>query len=217
LADPLRVAVLISGRGSNLARLLVEQTTSRAFEIVGVACNRPGADGLKIARDAGVPTAVVDHRDYAERDAFDQALARVLDGWRPQLVVLAGFMRILGSAFIQRFEGRMVNIHPSLLPRYRGLGTHRRALEAGDREHGASTHFVTADLDSGPVVARARITIESGDSPEALAERLLPREHDLLAWTVDLIARGAVQWRDGHLIHNDAVLDAPLDLDADRR
>ena len=207
----MRVVVLISGRGSNLQALLRHQQEG-GYEIVGVIANRSDAAGLDFASKAGITTRVVAHAEYSERESFDAALAATIDAFRPDLIVLAGFMRILGEPFIHRFRGRMINVHPSLLPDFRGLHTHRRALEAGRSEHGASVHFFTPELDSGPVIAQARIPVLPEDTPETLAARLLPHEHRLLSSVVELIAASRIEWRDGQIFHNGRRLEAPLDL-----
>jgi phosphoribosylglycinamide formyltransferase-1 len=206
----LAVAVLISGRGSNL-KSLIDGQQHHPYRIIGVASNRADAAGLEFARQAGIQTLVVDHREFADRASFDMKLADALDSWQPGLLVLAGFMRILGDGFVHRFEGRMINIHPSLLPRYPGLDTHQRALDAGDQWHGASTHFVTNVLDGGPVIAQTRIAIRPDDNAEKLADRLLQREHRLMVQTVDLLARGEVQFLDDHIYHHNQPLQQPLE------
>lgn len=177
-----RIAVLISGRGSNLASLLEAQARGDLMggTVVRVISNRPAAGGLAIAQDRGIATRVVDHQAYAERRAFDDALARALDEDAPDLVVLAGFMRVLGPAFIERYAGRMLNIHPSLLPSFPGLHTHRRALAEGVRVHGCTVHFVTPDVDVGPIVAQAVVPVRDGDDEASLAARVLVAEHALL-------------------------------------
>jgi len=176
-----RVTVLSSGRGSNLAALLAtERAGQLAAKITAVISNRPAIRALEIAADHGVATAVIDHRAFADREAFDAALAAAIDAGKPDLVVLAGFMRVLGPAFVARYEGRMLNIHPSLLPSYPGLHTHRRALADGVRIHGCTVHFVTADLDLGPIVAQGAVAVIDGDDEESLAARVLAVEHRLL-------------------------------------
>lgn len=177
-----RITVLISGRGSNLAALLAAQARDAlgGGRIVRVLANRPRAGGLAIAVEHGVPTGVVDHHDYAQRDAFDAALGDALASDAPDLVVLAGFMRVLGAAFIDRFAGRMLNIHPSLLPSFPGLHTHRRALAEGVRVHGCTVHFVTPDVDVGPIVAQAAVPVHDDDDEASLAARVLVAEHALL-------------------------------------
>lgn len=176
-----RITVLISGRGSNLAALV---DVARRGEIDGavtqVVSNRPDAAGLALARERGVATAVVDHRAHATRDAFDAALADALAAGEPDVIVLAGFMRVLGSAFVRRFEGRMINIHPSLLPLYPGLHTHRRALADGVRVHGCTVHYVSPDVDRGPIIAQGVVPVLDGDDEATLAARVLAVEHRLL-------------------------------------
>lgn len=175
-----RLVVLVSGSGTNLQAILdAIRNGELDAEVALVLSNRPGVAGLARAEAAGIPTCVINHRDYADRDQFDQAMIAAIDPCQPDTVVLAGFMRILTPAFVQHYQGRLLNIHPSLLPRYPGLNTHQRALEAGDREHGCSIHFVTDQLDGGPVIARAIVPIESNDSAESLSNRVQTREHVL--------------------------------------
>ena len=209
-ADKLPVVVLISGSGTNLQALIDAQGESCPFAITCVISNRPGARGLARAKAAGIDTRVIDHTGYADRDSFDRALGDAIAGCRPGLVVLAGFMRILTDAFVDRFSGRMVNIHPSLLPAFQGLHTHRRALEAGVDEHGASVHFVTAELDGGPVIAQARVPVAAADDEETLAARVLGREHVLLPQVVAWFAEGRLAMRDGRVWFDDRALDDPL-------
>lgn len=175
-----RILVLASGTGTNL-QALIDATRERDFpgELVAVGSNRPQAFALERAAQAGIETFSVDHTRYDSREAFDTALRMEMDRWQPDLVVLAGFMRILTADLVRAFHGRMLNVHPSLLPLYRGLNTHQRAIEAGDLLHGVSVHFVTEDLDGGPVIARAEVPVEPGDTAESLAERVLAKEHVL--------------------------------------
>ena len=180
---PKRIVVLISGRGSNLEALLRSAVRGA---VAGVISNVPDARGLATARAAAVAASVIDHRSYADRPAFDSALAREIDRHCPDLLVLAGFMRVLTASFVQRYAGRMLNIHPSLLPAFPGLHTHRRALEAGVRIHGCTVHFVTPDLDYGPIVIQAAVPVLPGDTEEALAARVLAQEHRIYP--------RAVQW-----------------------
>ena len=168
------LVILISGRGSNLRALLEAGLPARAAAVIS---DRPGAAGLDIARAHGVPAGVLDYREYASREAFDAALAGEIDRHTPDLVLLAGFMRVLSDAFVRRYEGRMLNIHPSLLPAFPGLHTHRRALQAGVRIHGCTVHFVTAALDSGPIVIQAAVPVLDGDDEDVLAARVLAQEH----------------------------------------
>lgn len=194
----LAVVVLISGRGSNLQALIEARAQGRlAIDIRGVISNVPGARGLSRAAAAGIPNCVVDTRAYPQRIAFEDALAERIDRLQPQLLVLAGFMRILGREFVARYAGRIINIHPSLLPAFPGLDTHRRALAAGVREHGTSVHYVTADLDGGPLIAQARVPVYSGDTETQLAARVLEREHQLLPMVIDGIARGRIRYQQG--------------------
>ncbi|MTD99654.1 phosphoribosylglycinamide formyltransferase [Paracoccus sp. YIM 132242] len=188
-----RVAILISGGGSNMVRLVQDmQTDDHPARPVLVASNDPAAAGLAKAAALGVPTAAVDHRAFrGDRAAFEAALLEPLLDARPDILCLAGFMRILTPAFIDRFEGRMLNIHPSLLPKYPGLHTHARAIAAGDTEAGATVHEVTSDLDSGPILGQARVPIELGDTSETLAARVLQREHQLYPLILRRFAAGA--------------------------
>lgn len=178
-----RLAVLISGRGSNLQAIVAASRAGTLdAEVCAVISNRPEAAGLAWARQTGIDTYVIDHRRFGEpvdRDAFDRALGARLEALQPDLIVLAGFMRILGPALVARFPGRILNIHPSLLPRYPGLDTHARALAAGDTEHGASVHVVTPELDGGPVIAQVRVPVQTDDTPASLAARVLAQEHTL--------------------------------------
>lgn len=175
-----RVAILISGGGSNMVSLLQSMHGDHPARPVLVVSNRPDAGGLAKAQAHGVATACVDHRPFGgDRAAFEAELTRVLDEAAPDILCLAGFMRILTEGFISRWHGKMLNIHPSLLPKYKGLNTHARALEAGDAEHGCSVHEVTPELDGGPLLGQARLSIRPEDTPESLAARVLPLEHQL--------------------------------------
>lgn len=185
-----KIAVLISGRGSNMLGLAKRCREERwPARIVAVISNRPGAAGLEAAAGLGLHAEAIDHAAFAERAEFDEALARRLEELQVDWIVLAGFMRVLGEAFVNRFAGRIVNIHPSLLPSFPGLHTHRRALEAGVRLHGATVHLVTASLDLGPIVAQAAVPVLDGDDPDRLADRVLAAEHRLypmaLRWLVE--------------------------------
>lgn len=172
------LVILISGRGSNM-EAIVRACAHEAWpaRIAAVIANRPDAAGLAFAASHGIATAVVDHRQFSDRAGFDAALAEVIDGYRPDLVVLAGFMRVLTEQFVDRYTGRMINIHPSLLPSFPGLKTHQQALDAGCRVHGATVHFVTSKLDHGPIVAQAAVPVRAGDDAAALAARVLETEH----------------------------------------
>ncbi len=194
----LPVVILISGRGTNLQSIVDEMRAGRLpLDIRAVISNNPDAEGLARARAANLRTEVVNHRSYPDRTAFDDALRQAIDRHAPKLVVLAGFMRILGRAFIERYAGRLINIHPSLLPKYPGLDTHARALAAGEREHGASVHFVTPAVDAGPIVAQAVVPVLPDDTPETLAERVLKEEHRIFPLALRWFAEGRLSIRDG--------------------
>jgi phosphoribosylglycinamide formyltransferase-1 len=183
----MNVVVLISGRGSNLGAILAADLP---VHIAAVVSNRADAGGLALARERGVPTVVVSHRDYPSREAFDAALAAAIEPCRPDLIVLAGFMRVLTPAFVERYRGRMINIHPSLLPSFTGLDTHRRALEAGVKIHGCTVHFVTPALDHGPIIAQAAVPVRNHDTESALAARVLAEEHRILPQAIRWFAEG---------------------------
>jgi phosphoribosylglycinamide formyltransferase 1 len=193
-----RIVILLSGRGSNM-QAIVERCAAEGWNarVVGVASNKADAGGLAWAAERGIATAVVDHRAHATRDAFDAELARVIDLWGPDLLVLAGFMRILGEPFVRRFEGRMINVHPSLLPAFTGLHTHRRAIEAGCKLAGATVHFVTAELDHGPIIAQATVPVLPGDDEQALSARVLVQEHRLYPLAVRWFVEGRLKLEDG--------------------
>ena len=191
-AEKLRVAILISGRGSNMAALIeAAKAADYPAAIVLVISNNPGAASLAYARDAGIATAVVDHRPFKEnRTAFEAALDAELERHRIDLVCLAGFMRLLTPSFVMRWDGRMLNIHPALLPQFKGLDTHRRALEAGAREHGATVHFVVAEMDSGPIILQGSVSVHEGDTEESLARRVLEVEHRIYPQALRMVAEG---------------------------
>jgi phosphoribosylglycinamide formyltransferase 1 len=182
-----KIVILISGRGTNM-ETVVRACAREGWQAVvaAVISNRPDAAGLAFAAENGIPASVVDHRDFTTREAFDQTLARTIDSFEPDLVMLAGFMRVLTDAFVERYAGRMINIHPSLLPCFPGLKTHQQALDAGVRVHGASVHFVTPTLDHGPIVAQAAVPVMAGDDAATLASRVLEVEH--------IIYPRAVRW-----------------------
>jgi phosphoribosylglycinamide formyltransferase 1 len=193
-----RIVILLSGRGSNM-QAVVECCINERWpaSVAAVVSNRPDASGLAWATERGIATEVVDHKLYSDREAFDAALARVIDAHEPDLVVLAGFMRILGRAFVQRYEGRMLNVHPSLLPAFAGLHTHRRAIEAGCKLAGATVHFVTADLDHGPIVAQAAVPVLAGDDEHTLSERVLAAEHRMFPLAVRWFVQGRLAVQQG--------------------
>lgn len=209
-----RLAVVISGRGRNLEALIAATRDGRiAADLTAVISNRDDAPGLFCARAAGIPVLIVPHTAYRQRHEFETALAVALREQRPDIVTLAGFMRILGGALVAEFEGRMLNIHPSLLPRHRGLDTHRRVLAAGDAEHGATVHFVTPQLDGGPAVIQGRFSVEAHDDAETLAERVLNRvELKIYPQAVAWLARGELRLEDGIVWRRDTPLRQPLSL-----
>jgi phosphoribosylglycinamide formyltransferase-1 len=197
-----RIVILISGRGSNM-EAIVEACAREGWnaQVVAVLSNRPEAAGLKFAASHGIATAAVDHKAFASREEFDRALAEAIDTHQPDLVVLAGFMRILGADFVRRYEGRMFNIHPSLLPAFPGLHTHRRALEAGCKAAGATVHFVTPELDHGPIVVQAVVPVLPGDTEDALAARVLKQEHQIYPAAVRWFVHGELDVRGGIVRH----------------
>ena len=199
-----RIVILISGRGSNM-EAIVQRCAEQQWpaRVVAVIANRADAAGLQFAAAQGIGTAVVDHRAFAQRDAFDAELARVIDGFDPDLLLLAGFMRVLGSAFVQRYRGRMLNIHPSLLPSFAGLHTHRRALQAGCKAVGATVHFVTDELDHGPIVMQAVVPVHPGDDEAALAQRVLATEHVVYPLAVRWFVEGKLFVEGGLVSHAD--------------
>ena len=202
-----RITVLVSGRGSNLGAL-VEAARDPGFPgaVTHVISNRGDAGGLAIARDNAIATSVVEHQAFASREAFDAALAAAVDASEPELVVLAGFMRVLTPAFVARYAGRLLNIHPSLLPAYPGLHTHRRALADGVRLHGCSVHFVTPSVDVGPIVVQAAVAVHDGDDEATLAARVLAQEHRILPAAVRWFCAGRIALHDGRV----RVHDAPI-------
>lgn len=185
------VVVLLSGTGSNLQALIDSTRTGDSpARIAAVISNRSDAYGLQRARDAGIATRTLDHKAFEDREAFDSALIELIDTFNPKLVVLAGFMRILSADFVRHYAGRLLNIHPSLLPKYKGMHTHQRALDAGDSEHGCSVHFVTEELDGGPLVVQAVVPVESDDSAQTLAQRVHTQEHRIYPLAVRWFAEG---------------------------
>lgn len=195
-----RIVVLISGSGTNLQALIdAVSAGSVTADIAAVISNRPGVGGLNRAEQAGIATEVLDHKQFTDRAAFDAALAERIDAYQPDLVVLAGFMRILTPEFTGRYAGRMLNIHPSLLPAYQGLATHQRALDAGETVHGVTVHFVTAELDGGPSVIQARVPILAGDNAESLAKRVQQQEHIVYPLAVKWFTESRLRLTDGQV------------------
>jgi phosphoribosylglycinamide formyltransferase-1 len=197
-----RVAVLISGRGSNMVAL-IEAAKDDAYpaEIVVVISNDPAAEGLKRASAAGIRTAAIDHKPFGkDREAFERALQHELEANRIEIVCLAGFMRLLTPWFVRQWQGRLLNIHPALLPAFKGLDTHTRALEAGAKEHGATVHFVVPEMDSGPIIAQAAVPVHDGDTAATLAARVLAVEHQIYPYALKLVAEGRVRIADGRCL-----------------
>ena len=192
------IVILISGRGSNM-EAIVRRCAEEGWpaKVVAVVSNRSDAAGLDFAKGHGIAAAVVDHKAFPSRDAFDAALAETVEGFRPDVVALAGFMRILTPPFVQRFDGRLVNIHPSLLPAFPGLHTHRRALEAGCKVAGASVHFVTADLDHGPIIGQAIVPVQGDETEDGLSARVLAQEHRLYPQAIRWLVEGRLELRGG--------------------
>ena len=212
-----RIVILISGRGSNMEALIAARDSGTLpVEIVAVISNRPDASGLETAERSGITAHYIDHRAFSERDAFDAALAECIDGFAPDLVVLAGFMRILGDPFVRHYAGRMMNIHPSLLPSFPGMHTHRRALDEGVRVHGCTVHFVTPALDHGPVIIQAAVPVLDSDDEATLAARVLGQEHRVYPQAVRWFAEDRLRVEHGRVrlaadCAGDAVLVAPAE------
>ncbi len=211
-----QIVVLISGSGSNL-QAIIDNIASKEIDanIAAVISNRPGVKGLERAEQAGIATHVLDHKEYESRETFDVAMMRQIDDHQPDLIVLAGFMRILTSDFVRHYEGRMLNIHPSLLPKYRGLHTHQRALDAGDSEHGVTVHFVTEELDGGPLILQAIVPVCDGDSADDLAERVLKQEHIIYPMAIKWFSEGRLSFQNGQVsIDNQPLPGNGLQLDS---
>jgi phosphoribosylglycinamide formyltransferase-1 len=198
------IVILISGRGSNMEAIVrARQDEAWPARIAAVVSNRPDAAGLRFAADHGIATAVVDHREHASREAFDAELARVIDGFAPHVVVLAGFMRILTPGFVQHYAGRLLNVHPSLLPAFPGLHTHQRAIEAGCKLAGATVHYVTPELDHGPIVIQAAVPVLPGDTAQQLAERVLAVEHQVYPRAVRWAIEGTLRIEQGVVVQTE--------------
>jgi phosphoribosylglycinamide formyltransferase 1 len=210
-AQRLPVVVLISGDGTNLQAIIERTAADLPIEIRAVISSRSGVRGLRRAEAADIDTAVLEHQAFADRESYDRALIELIDSYHPELVVLAGFMRILTPGFAHHYAGRLLNIHPSLLPRYRGLHTHQRALDAGDELHGASVHFVTEALDGGPLVVQAQVTVESGDDVDRLALRVLEKEHQIYPLAIRWFAEQRLKLdEEGHVRLDDKRLEQPV-------
>ncbi len=188
-APALPIVVLLSGSGSNLQAIIDRITEGKLnARIMAVISNKADAYGLQRAQQAGIPTEVIEHHQFDSRESFDTQLIKTIDKYQPELIVLAGFMRILTDEFVNHYYGKMINIHPSLLPKYRGLHTHRRALEAGDKEHGLSIHFVSSELDGGPVILQKSVPVMTGDTEQILSQRVLTEEHNAYPQVIQWIA-----------------------------
>lgn len=214
MTQPKRIAVLISGSGSNLQALIEHQKKHpELYQIVLVISNKADAFGLQRAEKAGIKHTVINHKQYADRESFDAKLQNELEKSQVELVVLAGFMRILTEGFTQHFLGKMLNIHPSLLPKYPGLNTHQRALDAGDSEHGLSVHFVTPELDGGPAILQAKVCIERGDNVETLQNKVHQQEHLAYPLVVQWFAEGRLEFKSGQAWFDQQPLEHPLQLE----
>ena len=207
----LPIVVLISGSGSNLQAIIDAQQADFPAEIKAVISNKATAKGLERAKQAGITTHIIAHQDYPDRESYDRELSKVIDSHSAQLVVLAGFMRILSHWFVAEYEGRLINIHPSLLPKFKGLNTHQQALDANEVIHGATVHFVTPELDGGPLILQAKVTIEATDTAESLAQRVLVKEHIIYPKAIKWIALGRVEMTDGKTFIDGKVLNSPIE------
>ena len=210
----LPLVVLISGNGSNLQAIIDAAQQDLPIVIRAVVSNRADAFGLERARRAHIETQVLDHRGYPTREDYDRALRELIDGFQPELICLAGFMRILSPEFVAHYRGRMFNIHPSLLPAFRGLHTHQRALDQGVREHGASVHFVTEELDGGPLIVQARVPVLEEDTADILAARVLQQEHIIYPLAIRWFAEHRLRMADNQVLLDDAPLQAPVRFEA---
>jgi phosphoribosylglycinamide formyltransferase-1 len=211
-----KTAILISGSGTNLQSFIDRVAQgSMSIELCGVFSNRPDAYGLERAREAGIETLCIEHGQYATREQFDQAVAAALAPWKPDLLVLAGFMRILSPWFVQHYAGRILNIHPALLPLYPGLDTHERVLEAGDAHHGSTVHFVTEELDGGPRILQGRIRVAPTTEADALMKRVQAVEHRIYPTAADWFGAGRLEMKDGATWLDGVAIDEPVVLDFD--
>lgn len=210
----LSLVVLISGRGSNLKAILdAIDRGALAASVKAVISSRNEAAGLEYARSRRIDTLALDATDYPQREDYDRALRGLIDRFEPDLVVLAGFMRILTADFVHHYQGRMINIHPSLLPAFRGIHTHRRVLAAGEKLHGASVHFVTEELDGGPVVLQVRVPVQTDDTEDALEDRVLKQEHLLYPLAINWLAEKRIKWQDGQILFDGQPMTSPRQLE----
>lgn len=199
-----KIVILISGRGSNMQAIIEAKLP---YKICGVFSNNPDAEGISHAKHAGIETYVIDHRDYPDRVSYDEALGESIETLNPDLIVLAGFMRILTPGIINRFSNRIINIHPSIIPAFTGLNTHNRALATGVRVHGCTVHFVTPDLDEGPIIAQAALQIKSDDTSQTLSKRVLALEHKILPKTITWVLEGLCSLSDGQVSLDPKIFD----------
>ena len=207
-----RTVILISGSGTNLQSFIDKVDAGDLdLELCLVFSNRPDAFGLERAKKAGIPTACIEHSDFADRESFDRAVASVLDQYAPELIVLAGFMRILSPWFVQHYEGKVLNIHPALLPKYPGLNTHQRALDAGDEWHGSTVHFVTEELDGGPRILAGRLRVDPTETADELQHRVQAIEHQIYPEAAGLVGSGRVRFEEGQALVDDVVVNNPID------
>ena len=206
-----RTVILISGSGTNLQSFIDKVGAGELdLELCLVFSNRPDAFGLERATKAGIPTACIEHGDFPDRESFDRAVAAVIDDCRPDLIVLAGFMRILSPWFVQHYEGKVLNIHPALLPKYPGLNTHQRVLDAGDEWHGSTVHFVTEELDGGPRILAGRLRVVPGETPAELQHRVQAIEHEIYPEAAGLVGSGRARFEDGHTVIDEQVAAEPI-------
>ncbi|NAR96578.1 phosphoribosylglycinamide formyltransferase [Acinetobacter haemolyticus] len=203
----MRIAVLVSGNGSNLQALI---DANLSGQIIGVLSNKADAYALQRAKDANIATAVISHKDFPTRESFDEAMHQQLIAWQIDLVILAGFMRILTPNFVSKWQGKMLNIHPSLLPFYKGVNTHQRVLNTGDRLHGCTVHFVTAELDAGQSIAQSAIQVSLNDTVESLAQRVHQLEHFIYPQVVQWFCTGQLTWQNGQAYFNQKPLEQPI-------
>ena len=208
----IKVLVLISGNGSNLQAMIDAIEKGLSAEIVAVISNEPNAYGLERAKKAGIPAHIISHRDFSSRDAFEMALCKQIDVYGPDIIALAGFMRRLSPDIVERYLGKMINIHPSLLPKYPGLRSHRKVLKAGDKQHGASVHFVTEDLDAGPLICQAVLNVEPNDTEERLKQRVQQLEHKLYPAVLVWFSEGRLKLMGDDVYFDEKPLKQPLSL-----
>jgi len=207
---PFKVVILISGNGSNLQAIIDEQKNNLPIEICAVLSNKADAYGLERAKKADIPVIFINHSEYPDRESFDQAMQTEIDKLAPDLIVLAGFMRILSDAFVNHHLGKMINIHPSLLPDYRGLNTHQRVIDDKKKIHGVSVHYVTPELDGGPVILQSQVTVDENDTAETLAKKVQVAEHHIYPLAIKWIAEGKIKFENNQISHEGLPLNSPI-------